>query len=701
MATDFDTARSTYEAYRFCYDNGHDQWVKKAAQCFNYWRGMQWDPAVKARLEREGRPALTFNVIESLVRSMKGVQRALRNDVRFMPVSDASSDDARIQDAIWLHTQQHNDLDFLETDIYEKGLIMGRAFYDVRVSYDHSMQGDIIIRPRRSQDVVLDPSIDSYDPDEWPRVMVRRWVSYQDILNLFGKEKADAVGYADMPSFLDYEDAFLAQQMGTLPYYRHGGCQDESLLRGLLLIDHQYFVTKQKDVFVDVETGDFSEIPENWERDKISHVLQNTPGLATMRRKVKTVRWDVTCEQVTLHSEDSPYKHFTTVPFFPSFIDGIDMGAVEQLIDPQQLYNKITSSELHIISTTANSGYKLKRGSLKNMTVEELEANGARTGFVAELDNVEDLEKITPNTTPQGHDRLSFKADQIMRSLSGVSDSGRGFARDDASGGKVLQDQAAQDINFAGWLSNLHRSKRLLATRALDCAQAHYTETRTIMINRGTALVPQAEATTLNQPTPEGRMLNDVTRGKFTTVLVPAPTRTTLSEGDFELLLKLRTEVGIAIPDTLLLELSPATNKAQIIQAISGTPDSVARQRQAEEAAAQEQQINAQKAQAQALKDQGAAALNQARAEKAQIEAASDPDASYERVETARIASDQKQHADKMQLEYARLAEDRRQHNQDTALAITQADMQHENAEKDRKAASQSQGAKRKSQPNR
>jgi hypothetical protein len=701
MATEFDTARSQYENYRFCYDNGHDQWVKKASVCFDFWRSRQWDPAVKARLEREGRPALTFNVIESLVRSMKGVQRALRNDVRFMPVADANAESARVQDAIWMHTQQQNDLDFVETDIYEKGLIMGRAFYDVRVSYDNSMQGDIIVRPRRSQDVVLDPSIDMYDPDEWPQVIVRRWVSYKDIENLWGKEKADAIGFSALPQWMDYEDNFLAQQMGDLPYYRHGGFVDMENTRGLLLLDRQYFVVKQKDVFVDVETGDFSEIPETWDHNRIARVLASTPGVATMRRKVKTVRWDVTCESVVLHSDDSPYKHFTTVPFFPSFVDGVDVGAVENLIDAQQLYNKITSSELHIISTTANSGYKLKRGSLKNMTVQELEANGARTGFIAELDDVGDLEKITPNSVPQGHDRLSFKADQIMRSLSGVSDSGRGFARDDASGGKVLQDQAAQEVNFAGWLGNLHRSKRLLASRVLDCAQAHLTETRTIMINRGTALVPNAEEVTLNQPTAEGRMLNDVTRGKYSTVLVPAPTRTAMSEGDFELLLKLRTEVGIAIPDTMLLELSPAANKAQIIQALAG-PDSNERQRQADELASQQAQLEAEKAMATAEKERGAAMLNQARAEKAAIEAASDPDASYERVESARIAAGQKAHEDKLALEYARLAETRRKNQQDAAMQLTQIDVNRESAAADRKADGQeNRPAKRKSNSSR
>lgn len=700
--SDYDLARSQYETYRYCYDNGHSEWIKSASQCFDFWRGNQWDPAVKAKLEREGRPALTLNITESLIRSMRGIQRALRNDCRYAPVAGATLESAKVKDAIWLDVQNQNQFEFLEAEIWEKGLIMDRGYYDVRVDYNASLMGQIKIRGRRSQDVVLDPSIESYDPDDWPQVFTRRWVSYDDILLQYGKEKADALSADAMPSWYDYEDIFMAQQMGALPYYSRAYCSDMDMrqLRGHLLLERQYAVVKNKECFVDVETGDFSEIPEDWDHNRISRVLNAVSGMIVMKRKVRTLRWTVSCEDEILHDEDSPYEHFTIVPFFPSFIDGVTKGIVRDLIDPQQLYNKMTSSELHIISTTANSGYKIKAGSLKNMTIEELEEAGARTGFVAVLDDISNMDKFQPNQTPQGHDRLSFKADSIMRSLSGVSNQARGFAREDVAGEAILANQAAQDINFAGWLGNLHRTKQMVARNVLSCAQAHYTETRTLMINRGSALVPNMQQVTLNQPTPEGMVLNDVTRGKYTTVLVPSPSRTTMSEADFQLLLDLRKEVGIAIPDQLLIELSPASNKAQIIEAIGGGPDSNDRQRQAEELAAQQQQIDAEKASAQAQKDQAAAQLNQARAEKAQVEAASDPDASYERVETARIKADSEDAAANRALEQQRIDDQRHHNNQMVALKLTEIDVKRDQADADREAnAQEARLARRETKP--
>lgn len=47
-----------------------------------------------------------------------------------------------------------------------------------------------------------------------------------------------------------------------------------------------------------------------------------------------------------------------------------------------------------MVNTTANSGWKVKRNALANMTVDELEQRGAETGLVVELDDVSNLEKI-------------------------------------------------------------------------------------------------------------------------------------------------------------------------------------------------------------------------------------------------------------------------------------------------------------------
>jgi len=662
--SDRDVANDTYQHYRFCYDNGHKQFLAKAKRCFDFWNGEQWDAFDKAKRDRERRPALTFNMVESLVRSMVGVQRALRNDVRFVPTASAGMEDARVRDALWMHIQNQNKFEFLEMDVFTKGLIFSRAYYDIRMSYEHSFQGNVAITSPRSQDVILDPSADAYDSDSWPRVITRRWISNNDVSDLYGKDIAESVRGNIAPAYFDFEDTFMAQQMGQLSYFAAGvdGPIDSRTIRAHLLLDHQYFITRMRDVFVDVETGDFKEVPEGWDRERVGRVLENTPGINVAKRRVRAIQWDVMVDDVVAHTSLSPYDHFTTVPYFPSWIDGVARGAVEGMLDPQMMYNKITSNEIEVVSSMANSGYKVKSGSLKNMTMEEMETRGAQPGAIFELADVGDLEKLQPNQVPQGYDRLSFKAEAMLGNISGMSRAGRGMAREDMSGNAILENQANQEINFAGWLANLHRSKQLVATRALELVSAHYSETRTILINRGTALSPSIEELSINQPTAEGGMVNDITKGRYTTVLVPSPSRTSMSEQDFDLLLRLRTEVGIQIPDSMLIELSPAANKGQIIQMLTEDSNEAAAREQALQE--QIQQLEMQLAEAKIEKERGAAQLNVARAQKFAGEAGRDPDAAWERVESQRIASGER-------VQRMKMGQDLNKHRDNVATKLT------------------------------
>lgn len=676
--SDLQKAQYNYENYRYCFDNGHQEWLVKAARCFNFWNSKQWDEADLIKLRKARRPALTLNVIEALVRTMGGVQRALRNDVRFSPVSTVPQGGAEAMDATWLHIQAQNQLGFKESEVYLRGLITGRAYYDARVDFDESMRGDLCITAPRAQDVVLDPGALDYDPRTWPQVINRRWTNLLDIEHTWGKEKARALAdQGSTPSWFDFDDTAMGRQLGSLPWYTLGFTQgdiDAKLVRAFCLIDRQYEVLKRKDVFIDVNTGDFSEIPETWDREKIGHVLERTPGLVTTRRQVKTVRWTVSCNDVLLHDDDSPYKHFTTIPFFPTFLDGVSMGVVENLIDPQVLYNKVTSQELHIINTTANSGWKSKTGNIRNYTPEQMEEVGSQTGLFLEVDDISQTEKIQPNQVPPAHDRMSAKADNIMRTLSGVSNQSRGFAREDVSGEAITLNQAASDVNFAGPLSNLHRSREILAQISMNCVQTYYTETRVIMINRGSTYRPEFTEMEINGTDAEGAVVNDVTQGKYTTVLVPSPARSQLSEDEFKSLVILRKEVGINIPDDVMIELAPIANKTQLIQSLKG--DSNEAQQRIQQLQEQNTQLEQALLEAKADKERSAAELNSARANKARAEAEIDPDAAYERVEQARIASDaavaREQIASRERIDREKLGLQRRTSDRDTAVKLTQ-----------------------------
>jgi len=122
-------------------------------------------------------------------------------------------------------------------------------------------------------------------------------------------------------------------------------------------------------------------IPEGWKRERIGKVASDL-NLGVIKKKIKRIKWRVSADDYVFHDDWSPLNHFTPVPYFPIFHKGKTIGLVENLISSQEFLNKTTSQELHVVNTTANSGWQMEEDQLINMEPDELEARGAQTGLV-------------------------------------------------------------------------------------------------------------------------------------------------------------------------------------------------------------------------------------------------------------------------------------------------------------------------------
>ncbi len=269
------------------------------------------------------------------------------------------------------------------------------------------------------------------------------------------------------------------------------------------VIERQYRKLRKVQHFVDPATGDMRPIPDGWDENRIAAVRQ-AAGMEVIDKLVRAIRWTVTCDDVVLKDEWSPYGGFTVVPYFPYFMFGQTSGMVEDLLGPQELLNKATSQELHVINTTANSGWKVRAGALTNMTTEELEQKGSMTGLVLEVNEMDGVDKITPNQVPTGLDRVTFKAEEHIKSVSGVNDSMQGFDREDVAARAIEKKrQAGASSTLSKPLDNLTRSDFYLARNILQLVQTFYTEPRLLTITDGTP-AGEIETVGINQPTPEG-----------------------------------------------------------------------------------------------------------------------------------------------------------------------------------------------------
>jgi hypothetical protein len=579
--TETDKARVQYLQFKRAFDHGHDEFIRKADRFDAFYAGEQWAEEDLQRLHETRRPALTLNMILPTINTVMGEQSTTRVDISFKPRGNGDQETADTLAKVALQVQDQNKFDWVESEVFQDGLITGRGYFDIRLDFEDDIRGEIRIKSRDPREVVLDPEAKEYDPRTWKRVFTQQWVTLEDIERMYGKEKRDKLEFVGLNNshygrdsmVVDTRKNTFGELDGTAHGYYDAVDDDDNArsIRSIRLIEQQHKQLAKQKFFIDYRTGDMSPIPESWEDDKIMAVQQQF-GLGIMERFAERIRWTVTADCVELYDDWSIYDDFTIVPYFPYFRRGKPFGMVENLISAQEQLNKVSSQELHVVNTTANSGWTVEDGTLVNMDEHELAQRGAETGLVlVHARGSNPPQKIQPNQIPSGLDRIGQKAAINLRSISGVNDGMLGDTSAEISGIALKQKQARGQIQIQVPLDNLAKTRHLVAERMLRMIQKFYTEERVLRIVNDMLPGQMAEeqVLTVNQMLPDGRILNDLTIGTYDVVVSTIPNRDSFDESQFAEAIQLR-ELGVMIPDHVIVEYSHLARKQELAELLKG-----------------------------------------------------------------------------------------------------------------------------------
>ena len=628
-AKEHQLARDQWDAYTRARDNGHQDYIAVAKRCDAFYRGEQWDAADLSSLDNQGRPALTINTILPTINTVLGEQSTRRADVTFKPRGRGKQDIADTLTKLFMQISDNNKLDWVEAQIFSDGLIQDRGWFDVRVDFDDHIQGEVRITSKDPLDIIIDPDAKDYDPRTWNEIYETRWMSLDEIEETYGQKQADKLritvehGSALGTDSIEFEEVRYGDTYSGVEYQQGNTTNPEEnrALRSVRVIERQYYRLKECMFYVDSLTGDMREVPYNWTKKKREGFADEF-GLEILTKLVRKVRWTVTADLVVLHDDWSPYDHFTLVPYFPFWRRGRPFGMVRNLISPQEQLNKISSQELHIVNTTANSGWIVESGSLSGMDADDLEEHGAETGLVLEFNRGSNPPaKIPPNQIPTGLDRISQKAALNIKQISGISDAMLGTDSPEVSGVAIQAKQNRGAMMIQVPLDNLAKTRQYLAEKVLNLVQAYYTEERLIQIVDESDPLKGSNPMVLNESTPEGEIINDLTLGEYEVVIATSPARDNFDEMQFAEAISLR-QVGVPIPDDVIVDYSHLSRKgevAQRIRAMQGTePPSEAETQMQQfqaEAAMASIQLEIAKLEAEVMKIQSEAELNVAKAE--------------------------------------------------------------------------------------
>lgn len=569
-----DQARENWARYQYGKDRGHIEYMEQAEKCEGMYLGAgdQWNETDKAILREQRRPFYEFNEIMPSVNSAVGYQIQNRMDIAFRPrggKSDLAT--ATLLSKVAMQVAGQQKVHWKETQVFTDGIVEQRGYFELRMNFDNNIKGEIEVITHDPRDVIPDPDAKQYDPDTWADVIITRWLTEAEIGALYGKKAMEIAKKSNDAGEdfgeLDGEDVErpkFGNEIDIGPADAYNEDQGDGVKR-YRIIDRQKWVYEPTDCLVMPDTGDVV-IRDTMTIEQAAAAL--TEGAFETKRMKKRPRWVVTTYTRTLFNDYSPYEHFSIIPYFAYFRRGKTRGMVDNGISPQEALNKAVSQYVHIINTTANSGWISEENSLANMDDDELEARGAETGLsIVYKRGSNPPQKIQPNQVPSGVDKLIDRATQALKDVT-VPDSMRGLQGNAVSGVAKQADQFASQQQLAVPLDNLNYTRQLFAMRLLKLLQRYYDSPRIFRITETDPRTGKEVENVLevNKYDPAmGTYINDLTIGTYDVTITEQPMQVTFENSQFEQALAMRKE-GIGIPDTTVIRYSNLTDKHEILE---------------------------------------------------------------------------------------------------------------------------------------
>ncbi len=464
-------------------ENGLIEWRNRAIRSMNFYRGAQWDQEDIDLNKSVGVPSLTINLIKPSVNFLAGTQKKIRKDIKIFPVKGATHLDANIITTLIKHLMDKSNAQQLISEDYRDGAITGKGWLKASIDKTYDIEnGDILIEKLNSFNIFEDSNPTEYDLNISGKFIIEiRWEDQDKLMKQFPKKKdqlksvkPDSSTASDeslikylssdnkTPTFESSDDQLRIVSRDKYKF-RVIECWTKTYEKRKHWIDKINFTDKIITTKEDIKIAE-----KATENNKRFSIIENVDAILWKIVIVNNILLEKIKEPFKVE-DDKDLDLQPSVNLFPyfrysfDFTNGRSEGIVDGLIDAQQETNKLKSQELHIMNTTANSGYTYEDGSISKDMEKELEEQGARTGLHIKYNKgFQPPAKIPPNPLPVGHQFLLEQAHRDIEDISGINKSSKGITQSQESG-KLNQLRTAEALTINNTsFDNLDYTMKLL-----------------------------------------------------------------------------------------------------------------------------------------------------------------------------------------------------------------------------------------------
>jgi len=529
------------------------------------------------------RKQFNFNRIRRVKNMIGGHQRRNRKSTVVVPVDngDEGTADQFSKIMVWINQQEG----VLETisESFEGALVTGMNLLQVWVDYrSDPVSGNIKVDNCSYNSFLIDPFFRKQDLSDCKGLWKRSFLSKSECISLLPDHKDEIIGLAGN-DLRDNKFQFMPEN------YNYGP-------KNLLTYDEFYYRDyRSQKMLVDSQTGETMEWKSD-DKDSLKEFLRQYPQVTTIEQEVPTVRVAIVVQGRVIFDGPNPLgidtypfvpvlAYYTPqLPYFPWRVQGIVRG----LRDAQYLYNRRKAIELDILESQINSGWKYKEDALVNPDDVFMSGQGRGLALKAEA-LMTDVEKIMPAGLDPSMIQLSEILAKEIQEISGVNEELLGSATDDKAGILSMLRQGAGLTTLQVLFDQLDRSQKLLGKIILDIIQTNFTPGKVKRIIE-------------EEPSPQ---FYNKAFGTYDAAIEDGLNTTTQKQMQFAQLMQMK-ELGVEIPDTVLLKASTLQNKKELTQAVEQSAQEKAQMEQMQlQLTIEEKKAQIELAKARAIADKG------------------------------------------------------------------------------------------------
>ena len=469
----------------------------RAKRNYRYRIGEQWDKADLDILDAQGRAALTINKILPVTNTLSGLQRDYRQDFTVRPRKGGTANVAKVLSALVKHTVDQSNGEWQISECFDDGTTGGKGWLGLDIDYSTDpLNGDVVLQKISPFDMLEDCNAKEYDLNQSAKYVIKMWGWSKDDIILNYPKKKNAIEHGVLgdkydtflgsgTEFDDYNDdkppdTDDMDSSSELDEYRIIECWWKKKERRLIMVNVNTMETKIVDpakkkvaqaLVAYTQRG--TEMGGNLVGTIMSKMgMQYTPGeqFQLIERVVPILHVTTFVGDIELDDKEDPFNGISDYPFVrfcPYWVDGYEMGIVDNLIGPQDEHNKRRSQALHHLNQSANSGWVGDRDAVDDW--DSVEKFGSKPGMVIKKKPGAQLERIKPSLISTGHLQLDQLSAQDIKDISGVSTELQGQSPDKAVSGRAIALQQQQGIQISKPVfDNLNYSLQILGSLMVD-----------------------------------------------------------------------------------------------------------------------------------------------------------------------------------------------------------------------------------------